>query len=43
MPPEARQDIYTDVPKFASLADSESSEMTELIARPLPGMFSSHK
>ncbi len=41
VPPEARSEIYTDVPKFASLADSESNEMTELIARAPPGMFSS--
>ena len=39
VPPEARAEIYTDVPKFASLADSESNEMTELIARPVRSMF----
>jgi len=39
VPPEAREEIYADVPKFVSLADSESGEMTELIARPLRSMF----
>ena len=39
VPPEAREEIYADVPKFVSLADSESNEMAELIARPLRSMF----